>query len=127
METIEEQANDKDGERNKSLMRNKINESIDNVMRIKSGVELIDIVKSIKPAANILERTNDGSDINVSNGKQQMMKTQQSYNTARNKGAATKTEGAGLPIFSNTNYKKHLQKLLSSKDLDECYDYDNND
>ena len=48
-EASEELANDKERERNKSLMRNKINESIDNVMRIKSGVELVDIVKSIKP------------------------------------------------------------------------------
>ena len=57
-----------------------------------------------------------------------MMKTQQPYNTAKNKGATpAKTEGAGLPIFDNTKYKRNLQKLLSSKDLDECYDYDNND
>jgi len=66
LEAIEEQANDKDRERNKSLMRNKINESIDNVMRIKSGVELIDIVKSIKPATNISKQT-DYRSVNVSN------------------------------------------------------------
>lgn len=34
---------------------------------------------------------------------------------------------SGLPIFDSTYYKRNLQKLLSSKDLDECYDYENND
>lgn len=38
--------------RSKSLLRSKINESIDNVLRIKSGVELHDIVKSFTDMAN---------------------------------------------------------------------------
>jgi hypothetical protein len=33
----------------------------------------------------------------------------------------------GLPIFQNQSYISNLGKLLSSKDLDECYDYDSND
>ena len=37
------------------------------------------------------------------------------------------TDSGGLPIFQNQGYLQNLELLLSSKDLDECYDYDNND
>ena len=37
------------------------------------------------------------------------------------------TDSGGLPIFQDQGYLKNLEKLLSSKDLDECYDYENND
>ena len=33
----------------------------------------------------------------------------------------------GLPIFDNKQYIQDLKNLLSSKDLDECYDYEAND
>ena len=37
------------------------------------------------------------------------------------------TTTKGLPIFENKSYMENLNKLLSSKDLDECYDYDSKD
>ena len=75
-------------------MRNKINQSIDIVAKIRSGGEL--------PNNQFLQKTE----------------------SSKGEGSAT---AGGLPIFKNQSYLKNLGRLLSSSDLDECYDYDANE
>lgn len=37
------------------------------------------------------------------------------------------TNNSGLAIFKNDRYVKNLEKLLESKELDECFDYNSTD
>jgi hypothetical protein len=88
----------------KSLQfRQKISESIENLGKMRNGLELNDI-QFYKPQAP----------------------QQKSFKGGPHSSRTERPEN-GLPIFDNKNYLQDLTKLLSSRDLDECYDYDAND
>ena len=89
-------------------MRQKINESLDEVVKIKSGIDL--------PIENFLPSASE-----------HLNKTQRSADITTLSGNPAKTTARGLPIFQNASYLTDLKRLLSSEDLNECYDYDKND